>query len=90
MSPSGSRLPCTGIISPITDTAAVLSLLSYERASETDVSKDEDFSLPEIMSSVLNHVDDSKEDDSEISGKLPCLPLRQALALANYCDTLMV
>ncbi|XP_066491396.1 treslin [Tiliqua scincoides] len=79
---SGSCLPCTGIFSPISDTAAVLSLLSYERATETDkcllqtavegkVSKDEDFSLPEIMNSVLNHVDNSKEDDSANSGKLP-------------------
>ncbi|KAJ6621423.1 hypothetical protein lerEdw1_014888 [Lerista edwardsae] len=82
VSPSGSCLPCTGIISPITDTVAVFSLLSYEFTAESDkallqmaaegnVSKDEDFSLPEIMNSMLNHVDDSREDDSAISAEIP-------------------
>uniref|UniRef100_A0A8D2Q8W0 Treslin n=1 Tax=Varanus komodoensis TaxID=61221 RepID=A0A8D2Q8W0_VARKO len=67
VSPSGSCSPCTGILSPISDTAAVLSLLWAERTAEVErtlfqtpveknLSKDDSFSLPEIVSSVLNQV----------------------------------
>ncbi|XP_061451899.1 treslin [Rhineura floridana] len=66
--PSGACSPYTGIFTPISDTAAVLSLLCAERAPEVErsllptvmegnLSKDEDFNLPEVVSSVVNQVD---------------------------------
>ncbi|XP_053128624.1 treslin isoform X2 [Hemicordylus capensis] len=77
VSASGACFPCTGIFSPISDTAAVLSLLCAERASQAErplrptfversLSLEEELSLPEIVSSVLNHIGDLKEDDRAI------------------------
>ncbi|XP_015274731.1 PREDICTED: treslin [Gekko japonicus] len=73
VSPSGSCSPCTGIFSPISSTAAVLSLLCAERmaevercllqtAEEGNLSTEDDFSSPEMVSSMLNQVNDLKEN----------------------------
>ncbi|KAM6426085.1 treslin [Liasis olivaceus] len=70
---SGADSPCTGIFSPISGTAALLSLLFAGQVAEAErsllqtsaaenFSKDEDFCLPEIVSNVLSQaVDDSDE-----------------------------
>ncbi|XP_060116318.1 treslin [Heteronotia binoei] len=74
VSPSGSCPPCTGILSPISGTAAILSLFCAERMAEVqrcflqtaedgNLSGADDFNFPEMVSSVLNQVNNSKESD---------------------------
>ncbi|XP_062998426.1 treslin [Elgaria multicarinata webbii] len=80
VTPPGACSPHTGIISPISDTAALLSFLFADRTSEIeralfqtaverDLSKDEDFNLPEIVSSVLNQVVGDSEGDLASPGE---------------------
>ncbi|XP_077174323.1 treslin isoform X2 [Paroedura picta] len=75
VSSSGSCSLCTGIFSPISSTAAVLSLLCAERiveverclrqaAEEGNLSKEDDFSFPEMVNGMPNQVNDLKESDS--------------------------
>ncbi|XP_048337818.1 treslin [Sphaerodactylus townsendi] len=74
VSPPGSCSPCTGIFSPISSTAAVLSLLCAERTAEVErcllqtaeegnLLKEADFSCPEAENSLLGQVNDLKESD---------------------------
>uniref|UniRef100_A0A8C8R532 TOPBP1 interacting checkpoint and replication regulator n=1 Tax=Pelusios castaneus TaxID=367368 RepID=A0A8C8R532_9SAUR len=66
--------PCTGIFSPLSDTAAVLTLIYTEKAAETQrcllqgavtesSSLDYAIHLPEVVSSVLSQADTSIKDD---------------------------
>ncbi|XP_067411780.1 treslin isoform X2 [Emydura macquarii macquarii] len=66
--------PCTGILSPLSDTAAVLTLFCTEKATEVQrclpqgavtasSSQDYTFHLPEIVSSVLSQADTLIKDD---------------------------
>nr|XP_056722091.1 treslin [Euleptes europaea] len=72
VSPSGSCSPRTGIFSPVSSTAAILSLLCAERtpevgrcllqtAEEGNLLKADDLSFPETVSSVLSQENDLKE-----------------------------
>ncbi|XP_074862427.1 treslin isoform X2 [Carettochelys insculpta] len=74
VSPSEACCPCTGILSPLSDTVAVLTLLCTEKAAEVqrchlqgalteNSSQDYAFHLPEVVSSVLSQVDTSIRDD---------------------------
>ncbi|EMP29187.1 Treslin [Chelonia mydas] len=71
--------PCTAILSPLSDTVAVLTLFCTEKAAEVQrcllqgavtesSSKDYAFHLPEVVSSVLSQVDISIRDDLASSG----------------------
>ncbi|XP_042328312.1 treslin [Sceloporus undulatus] len=71
VSPFGA-CSCTGIFSPISDSTAVLSLLCVDQASEVEkflpqttgegnITKDDDFSLLEIIGNVLNQGCDDME-----------------------------
>uniref|UniRef100_A0A674K7H6 TOPBP1 interacting checkpoint and replication regulator n=1 Tax=Terrapene triunguis TaxID=2587831 RepID=A0A674K7H6_9SAUR len=74
VSPSEVWSPCTGILSPLSDTVAVLTLFCTEKAAEVQrcllqgavtesSSQDYAFHLPEVVSSVLSQVDTSVRDD---------------------------
>nr|XP_008169086.1 treslin isoform X3 [Chrysemys picta bellii] len=74
VSPSEVWCPCTGILSPVSDTVAVLTLFCTEKAAEVQrcllqgavtesSSQDYAFHLPEVVSSVLSQVDTSIRDD---------------------------
>ncbi|KAL8197593.1 UNVERIFIED_CONTAM: hypothetical protein K2H54_033837 [Gekko kuhli] len=75
VSPSGSCSPCTGIFSPISSTAAVFSLLCAERMAEVErcllQTAEDDFSSPEMVSSMLNQVNDLKENDPSSPAETP-------------------
>ncbi|XP_060611866.2 treslin [Anolis sagrei] len=68
----GASSPCTGIFSPISDSTAILSILSAEQASEVEkfllqatgechVTKDDDLCVQEIVSNVLKQGCDDLE-----------------------------
>ncbi|XP_073160242.1 treslin isoform X2 [Lepidochelys kempii] len=70
--------PCTAVLSPLSDTVAVLTLFCTEKAAEVQrcllqgavtesSSKDYAFHLPEVVSSVLSQVDISIRDDLDSS-----------------------
>ncbi|XP_054858646.1 treslin [Eublepharis macularius] len=74
VSPFGSCSSYTGIVSPISDTAALLSLLCAENMAEVERSlvqtaeegnlpKADDLSFPEMVSSMLSQVNYSEESD---------------------------
>nr|XP_048723259.1 treslin isoform X1 [Caretta caretta] len=76
--------PCTAVLSPLSDTVAVLTLFCTEKAAEvqrcllqgavTESScKDYAFHLPEVVSSVLSQVDISIRDDLD-SSEEPSVP----------------
>ncbi|CAM5087505.1 unnamed protein product [Natator depressus] len=76
--------PCTAILSPLSDTVAVLTLFCTEKAAEVQrcllqgavtesSSKDYAFHLPEVVSSVLSQVDISIRDDLA-SSEEPSVP----------------
>ncbi|XP_043349216.1 treslin isoform X2 [Dermochelys coriacea] len=75
--------PCTAILSPLSDTVAVLTLFCTEKAAEVQrcllqgavtesSSKDYAFHLPEVVSSVLSQVDMSIRDD--LASSEPSVP----------------
>ncbi|XP_075753196.1 treslin isoform X2 [Pelodiscus sinensis] len=74
VSPSEVWSPCTGILSPLSDTVAVLTLFCTEKAAEVqrcllqgavteNSSQDYTFHLPEVVSSVLSQIDTSIRND---------------------------
>ncbi|CAM4530014.1 unnamed protein product [Lepidochelys kempii] len=76
--------PCTAVLSPLSDTVAVLTLFCTEKAAEVQrcllqgavtesSSKDYAFHLPEVVSSVLSQVDISIRDDLD-SSEEPSVP----------------
>ncbi|XP_063169975.1 treslin isoform X2 [Candoia aspera] len=80
---SGADSPCTGIFSPISGTTALLSLLFAEQVAEAErsllqtsgaenVSKDEDFCLPKIVSDVLSQVVDDSDEGHQASPETLC------------------
>lgn len=90
MSASEVWSPCTAILSPLSDTVAVLTLFCTEKAAEVQrcllqgavtesSSKDYAFHLPEVVSSVLSQVDISIRDDLASSGK--CVECKMNLVL---------
>lgn len=73
---SGGFPPCTGVLSPLSATTALLTLLYPEPTSDGGLLLNELVSqgsdelstdLPDIVSSVLNHVYDCIEDEQENS-----------------------
>ncbi|XP_069078804.1 treslin isoform X2 [Pleurodeles waltl] len=74
-------VPSTGILSPLSDGVALLTVLStaniveFEKmltcGSLTDCSDDVNSDLPDIVNSVLNHVYSGDEDDEPKSGAVP-------------------
>uniref|UniRef100_A0A8C6X5L7 TOPBP1 interacting checkpoint and replication regulator n=1 Tax=Naja naja TaxID=35670 RepID=A0A8C6X5L7_NAJNA len=80
---SGAHSPCTGVFSPISGTTALLSLLFAEQVAEAErsllqapvaenFSKEEDFCLPEVVSSVLSQVMEDSEEDHQPSPESLC------------------
>ncbi|CAM5145550.1 unnamed protein product [Eretmochelys imbricata] len=76
--------PCTAVLSPLSDSVAVLTLFCTEKAAEVQrcllqgavtesSSKDYAFHLPEVVSSVLSQVDISIRDDLD-SSEEPSVP----------------
>ncbi|XP_015670776.1 treslin [Protobothrops mucrosquamatus] len=76
---SGAHSPCTGVLSPISGTATLLSLLSAEQVAEAErcllqapvaenISKELDFCLPEVVSSVLSQVIEDSDEDHHQAG----------------------
>ncbi|XP_026565211.1 treslin [Pseudonaja textilis] len=85
---SGAHSPCTGIFSPISGTTALLSLLFAEQVAEAELSvlqapvaenfsKEEDFCLPEVVSSLLNQVMEDSEENHQPSPESLCPGLAQ-------------
>lgn len=81
--PFGVCSAYSGIFSPISDSAAVLSLLCAERsgaverclrrtAVEGNIPIDEGFSFPDTVSRILNEADDPKEGCLVTPGKHAC------------------
>ncbi|XP_058854971.1 treslin-like isoform X1 [Acipenser ruthenus] len=80
---SGGFPPCTGVLSPLSATTALLTLLYPEPTSDGGLLLNELVSqgsdelstdLPDIVSSVLNHVYDCIEDEQENSSEDPPVP----------------
>ncbi|XP_058012069.1 treslin isoform X2 [Ahaetulla prasina] len=81
---SGAHSPCTGIFSPVSGTTAILSLLFAEQVAEAEgsllqpspvaenFSKEGDFGLPEVVSSVLRQVMEDSEEDQQASPDSLC------------------
>ncbi|XP_034280544.1 treslin [Pantherophis guttatus] len=81
---SGAHSPCTGVFSPISGTTALLSLLFAEEVAEAEgsllqpspvaenFSKEEDFCLPEVVSSVLRQVMEDSDEDHQASPESLC------------------
>ncbi|XP_039215100.1 treslin isoform X2 [Crotalus tigris] len=76
---SGAHSPCTGVLSPISGTTALLSLLSAEQVAEAErcllqvpvaenISKELEFCLPEVVSSVLSQVMEDSDEDHHQAG----------------------
>ncbi|XP_069480405.1 treslin isoform X3 [Ambystoma mexicanum] len=77
VSTCGDLSPSTGILSPVSDGVAVLTVISTSKAvgleqlfmqrPETECSEDITFDLPDIVNSVLSHVYNGDEDGLPIS-----------------------
>ncbi|XP_041073795.1 treslin-like [Polyodon spathula] len=91
---SGGFPPCTGVLSPLSATTALLTLLYPEPTSDGGLLLNELVSqgsdelstdLPDIVSSVLNHVYDCIEDEQENSTEDPSIPdwAQQELSLTH-------
>ncbi|XP_059570576.1 treslin isoform X2 [Alligator mississippiensis] len=73
---------CTGVLSPLSDSAAVLTVFCSEKTAEVqrcllqgtvaeNSSQDYSFDLPDIVSSVLSEIDSLTEDNLPSSGETP-------------------
>lgn len=80
MSLSKMWSPCTAVLSPLSESAAVLTLLRAEQTTEAqqqdlggavveDSSQDPALHLPDIVHSVLSNIDMSTEDSLASTGR---------------------
>lgn len=80
MSLSKTWCPCTAVLSPLSESAAVLTLLRAEQTAEAqrrnlegavveDSSQDPALHLPDIVHSVLSKIDMTAEDSLASTGR---------------------
>uniref|UniRef100_A0A8C5SDM0 Treslin n=1 Tax=Laticauda laticaudata TaxID=8630 RepID=A0A8C5SDM0_LATLA len=97
---SGAHSPCTGVFSPISGTTALLSLLFAEQVAEAELSvlqapvaenfsKEEDFCLPEVVSSVLNQVMEDSEEDHQPKSLCPELAQQELSQAQNWSPAVL-
>ncbi|XP_032088384.1 treslin-like [Thamnophis elegans] len=99
---SGAHSPCTGVFSPISGTTALLSLLFAEQVAEAEgsllqtpaaenTSEEEDFCLPDVVSSVLRQVMEDSDEDHQTSPESLCPGwVQQELTCAqNWCPAVL-